>query len=459
MAFYSLNYGAVPSNTTVPFHSEHCLSEFKINHHVVERVESTNNRSRISFTPTRSVPQEQADQLRMHNPPEGVACQPNTPHTFIYSSPTKALCSFYQINNTVTMSPTNVMDFHPVQQQAPLQLETLQDNHSVMSPLQCGSIIPVAVHQTIQDQHFNLPYEIIIRVRVPISMEEQQAESDQADSYHRHNPPISCTTKRCDMMETKPVEPDEDNQSEISSLQVGSVLRIVAVAPDTHNQPMNPPQEITIRLHAPITIGGPQAEDFEVPDWLRVGKELLPPFPIPTLRRGRSVPQQERGSPRTPTGPKHVRIHSCPIIYSSPETAMTSPARSLIVNGKVQHNTPHREDKDPMLLSKARPALIQNRNLSGMISVGSIVGKSSFHTVLTENSSSRSSATVEAQGYYQHLQAQRTLNILNGTPIGKRRSSIVRSELKYVWNRVSSPLKQFVKEPSADFTRASGCLT
>ena len=444
MAFYALNYGTVPSNTTVPFHSEP-LSEFKINH--VKRAESPGHRRRISFTP-RSVPQERAGELRMQNPLEGVPCQPDTPEIFIHSSQTKALSSFYQINNTFTMSTTNLMDSHLVQ--APLQLET-QDNHTEISPLQCGSIIPIAVDQTIQDQPFSPPHEITIRVRVPISMEQQQVKSDPAGSCHMHSP-ISFT-KRCNAMEAHPVE-SEDNQSEISSLQVGSVLRLVDVDPATQNQPMHPPQEITIRLHAPITIGERQTEKCEVPDWLRVDKELLPPSSIPTLRRGRSAPQQ-CGSPRTPTRPKHVRINSCPNAYPSPETAMASPARSLIVNGKVQHNIPHREDKDSILLSKARPALIHHRNLSGTISVGSIVGKSSFHTVPTDTSSSGSSAKV--QGYYQHLQAQRTLNILNGTPTQRRRS-IVLSELKYAWNRVSSPLKQFVKEVPVDFTRASGCL-
>ena len=447
MAFYTLNYGTVPSNLTVPFHSEP-LSEFKSNH--VERAESTGHRRRISFTP-RSVPQKRAGDLRMPTLLEVVPRQSNTPQIFIQSSPTKALCSFYQINNTFTMSTTNLMDSHPVQ--APLQLETHQDNRSGISPLQCGSIIPVAVDQTIQDQPFNHPpHEITIRVRVPISIKQQQAESDPADSYHMHSP-ISFT-KGCDRMETHPVE-SEDNKSEISPLQVGSVLRIVDVDPTTQNQPMHPPQEITIRLHAPIKIGEQQTEKFEVPDWLRVDKELLPPSSIPTLRRGRSAPQQCR-SPRTPTRPKHVRINSCPNAYPSPQTAMASPARSLIVNGKVQHNIPHREDKDSILLRKARPALIHHRNLSGTISVGSIVGKSSFHTIPTDTSSSGSSAKV--QGYYQHMQAERTLNILNGTPTRTRRS-IVRSELKYVWNRVSSPLKQFGKEASVDFTRASGCLT
>jgi hypothetical protein len=453
MAIYTLlNSGPVPSNTTVPFHSEH-LSEFKSNH--VQRVESTGHRRRISFTP--SVPQEQAGQLRIQNPLEGVPCQrvpcqPSTSQKNIYSSPTKALCRFYQINNNFTMSTTNPMDSHPVQ--APLQLETQQDNHSEISPLQCGSIVPVAVNQTIQDQPFNIPHEITIRVRVPISMGEQQAESDPADSYHMHSP-ISFT-KSCDTMETQPVESDEDNQSKISSLQVGSVLRLVDVDPATQNQPMHPPQEITIRLPPSITIGEPEKEKCVVPDWLRVDKQLLPPSSIPTLARGRSAPQQ-RGSPRTPTRPKHVRVDSCPNVYFSPETAMATPARSLIVNGKVQHNIPHREDKDSILLSKVRPALIQHRNLSGTISAGSIVGKSSFHTVPTDTSSSGSSA--EVQGYYQHLRAQRTLSILNDTPT-RRRRSIVRSELKYVWNRVSSPLKQFVnKDTSVEFTRASGCLT
>lgn len=444
MALYAPNDGtrSVPSNTTVPFHSEH-LSEFKINH--VQKVESTGHRRPISVT--------QADQLRMQNLLEGVLvpCQPNTPQILFSSSPTIALCDFHQIINTFTMSTTNLMDSDPVQ--APLQLETQQDNRSEISPLQCGSIIPVAVDQTIPNQPFNPPREITIRVRVPISMEEKQAESDPADSYHMHSP-ISFT-KSCDTMQTQPVESDEENQSEISSLQVGSVLRFMKVDPATQNQPMNPPQEIAIRLHVPI--GEPQTGKFEVPHWLRMDKELLPPSNIPTLRRGRSAPQQlGHGSPCAPTTPKHVHIDSCPNVHSSPETAMASPARSLIVNGKVQHNIPHREDKDSRLLSKARPALIQHRNLSGTISVGSIVGKSSFHTVPTDASSSGSSA--EVQGYYQHLQAQRTLNILNGTPI-RRRRKFVRSELKYVWNRASSPLKQFGKEASVDFRRASGCLT
>jgi hypothetical protein len=446
MAFYTLNDGTVPSNTTIPFPN---LSDFKINH--AQRVESTGHRRLISFTP-RSVPQKQADQLRMQNLFKGVPCEPNTPQKSLYSSPTKVPCSLHQINNLLTMSTANLMDSHPVQ--APLQLETRQDNHSEISPLQCGSIIPVAVDQAILDQPFNPPHEITIRVRVPIWMEQKRAEIGPADSYHMHNP-ISFTKSR-NTMKTQPLE-SEDNQSEISSLQVGSVLRLIDVDPATQNQPMNTPQEITIRLHAPIKIGERQPEKFEVPDWLRVDKELLPLSSIPTLRRGRSAPQQ-CGSPRTPTRPRHVRIDSCPDVYPSPETAMASPARSLIVNDKVQHNIPHREDRDSILLSKARPALIQHRHLSGTISVGSIVGKSSFHTVPTDTSSTGSSA--EVQGYYQHLQAQRTLNILNGTPTRRRRRSVMRSELKYVWNRVSSPLKnKYVKEASVDFTRASGCLT
>ena len=236
--------------------------------------------------------------------------------------------------------------------------------------------------------------------------------------------------------------PRREDGSEVSSLESGSIDRVAFHAasqnPPQESMPAHPPQEIRIRLKAPVRsdaqVKAEEAESFQVPDWLRgisnhnhsssssIGGSKCSPPTTPTRRTRTGL---SRGASYS---------HS-----SSFQHAPGSPAQTLVVNGKEKSSVAYR-------LPGEEPVVVK-------ISVGSIVGQSSFRTVPTDTSSSGSSSTLtDLQEFFQYREA--TKFVLTGHD--KRGNSFVRRELNHVWNRIKSPFK---KRQVPKLSRAKGCLT
>jgi hypothetical protein len=257
-------------------------------------------------------------------------------------------------------------------------------------------------------------------------------------------------------------EQDDDDHTEISCLQCGSIQPVfVSGQPNDLEVPMVPPKEITIKTRTVVATNDETKiipRMIEIPGWLQDDSQTQPLSRPPMIERHKSVPKSG-GTPKSPSRRRssHKRHDSCPanVLTTSLENGVCSPARSsLIVNGKVLSDIPHR--RETPLLANARPSLMHQLQCSaGAISVGSIVGQSSFHTIPTESSASFSSSD---PSFYQHLRVQRTLNNILHESTSKRRG-VVRTELKFMWEKISLPLKQMGQKDSVDLRRASGCLT
>lgn len=212
---------------------------------------------------------------------------------------------------------------------------------------------------------------------------------------------------------------------------------------------------------------------------------------LPELGDNRSATSSRRGlgsefsTPRLRQrpplhSPEYSNIHSSPFLSSeatlfnsipesTPETHSRRPRHRLVrtagslpldrilVNGNfVTHvqlpNLPSdglsmSSSPDDAKLLGLRPRRLIRRGVSGTVSVGSLVGQSTFITAPTASSSTVGMDTVES--FQRHLKVQRMLNTIVAGPSETRpRSSRIQRELKCVWGHVSSPIQRWMDKLS-----------
>jgi len=148
------------------------------------------------------------------------------------------------------------------------------------------------------------------------------------------------------------------------------------------------------------------------------------------------------------------------------------PMGALVVDGHVVEGIRPR-DPDPFFQSeqcslvsgrKRRIHTHQASSATSNVSVGSMVGQSSLFTAPTMISESTYSASSVRQHFMQTKVAEKRMNWVTGAEDGvgcctQPRRSAVRQEVKYLLDRVSSPLRMiYNRKPSVELQRSSGTL-
>lgn len=182
-----------------------------------------------------------------------------------------------------------------------------------------------------------------------------------------------------------------------------------------------------------------------------------PPLSSGAIRNNSNDVFASRNGPETPVRrPRHRTVR----------TAGSLPMDRILVNGSlVTHvQLPNltcealsmsSSPEDAKLLGR-RPRRLVGRGVSGTVSVGSIVGQSTFVTAPTSSASTGGIDNVES--FRRHLKVQRMLNTIVAGPTNRRASRIQR-ELKCVWNHVSSPIQRWMDKLSPKSAATSGSLS
>jgi hypothetical protein len=276
---------------------------------------------------------------------------------------------------------------------------------------------------------------------------------------------------------TSPEEGDADTQdddrSAVSSLSNDSRRRMSPGWESDETEPKGPPPK---EIDIPVLI------TTEVPDWLKDDSSLSsaaddpPPPPPPDL-----TPIWTGGASPANVRPTMGRNRSSPCMpFSTPDmrklprptttralTISTIQTSSTIAEGSstIGSDTFVSAQEDVSILGN-RPRRLHHRNPSTALSVGSIVGQSSFVTAPSATPTGTSSSFSD-QSWHQHqLNAQRAMDHLVSevtTPAAMAmhtRRNPVKEDMKYIWGRVSTPMRRLTgTEGKVELKRASGCLT
>jgi hypothetical protein len=255
----------------------------------------------------------------------------------------------------------------------------------------------------------------------------------------------------------------DDDRSAVSSLSNDSRRRM---SPGWDSEGP-PPTEIDV--HILITT--------EVPDWLKETESSSssatddppPPPPPPHL-----TPIWTGGASPADVRPTMGRNRSSPMSHNLPTGRPTTVPRvltfskihdsSTIVGGSsnLSKGSVLSSQEDVSLLGN-RPRRRHHRHPSLTVSVGSLVGQSSFVTAPSATATATSSSFSD-QSWQHQLNAQRALDHLVGdvttSATIRTRRNPVKEEIKYVWGRVSTPIRRLTgTDETVKLKRASGCLT
>jgi hypothetical protein len=268
----------------------------------------------------------------------------------------------------------------------------------------------------------------------------------------------------------------DDDRSAVSSLSNDSRRRMGPGWDSNETEPKGPPpNEIDISVLIKT----------EVPDWLKDTESRSssatdnppPPPPPPDL-----TPILTGGVSPTNIRPSMGRNHRSnlnPTPFSTPDMRKlprpTSISRVLTMGSTITGGTSTiskgsgtfvSSQEDVSILGN-RPRRHHHRNPSTALSVGSVVGQSSFVTApsaaLTATSGSFSD---QSQSFQHQKNAQRVLDHLVAevtTPTAMamhNRRNPVKEDMKYIWGRVSIPIRRLAgTDGEVILQRASGCLT
>jgi hypothetical protein len=283
---------------------------------------------------------------------------------------------------------------------------------------------------------------------------------------------------------TSQEEGDEDEQdddrSAVSALSNDSRRRMGSGADSDETEPKGPPPN---EIDIPVLI------TTEVPDWLKdtdgssdwlEDTEISsssnaedspppPPPPPPDL-----TPILTGGVSPTNIRPTMHRNRSSPTVipFSTPDMRKlprpTSISRVLTMGSTVTggastiskgSGTFVSSQEDVSILGN-RPRRHHHRNPSTALSVGSIVGQSSFFTApsaaLTATSGSFSD---QSQSHWALDQTVAEVTTPAAMAMHNRRNP-VKEDMKYIWGRVSTPIRRLTgTDGKVQLQRASGCLT
>ena len=266
-----------------------------------------------------------------------------------------------------------------------------------------------------------------------------------------------------------------DDRSAVSSMSNDSRRRMGPGWDSDETEPKGPPPN---EIDIPVLI------TTEVPDWLKdieissssADEDPPPPSP-PDL-----APILTGGASPTNIRPTMHRNRSSPMVipFSAPDMRKlprpTSISRVLTMGSTITggastiskgSGTFVSSQEDISILGN-RPRRHHYRNPSTALSVGSIVGQSSFVTAPSSATLTATSGSFSDQSQsFQHQQnAQRALDDLVAevtTPAAMAmhaRRNPVKEDMKYIWGRVSTPIRRLTgTDGKVILQRASGCLT
>jgi hypothetical protein len=289
---------------------------------------------------------------------------------------------------------------------------------------------------------------------------------------------------------TSPEEGDEDEQdddrSAVSSMSNDSRRRMGPGWDSDETEPKGPPPN---EINIPVSI------TTEVPDWLRdtegssdwlketesssssADEDPPPPSP-PDL-----TPILTGGASPTHIRPTMHRNRSSPMVipFSSPDMRKlprpTSISRVLTMGSTITGGTSIISKGSGTFISSPEDVSIlgnrprrqhHHRNPSTALSVGSVVGQSSFVTApsATLTATSGSFSDQQSQSWQHQQNAQRAVDHLVAdvtTPAAMAmhtRRNPVKEDMKYIWGRVSTPIRRLTgTDGKVILKRASGCLT
>jgi hypothetical protein len=270
-------------------------------------------------------------------------------------------------------------------------------------------------------------------------------------------------------------EAQDDDRSAVSSLSNDSRRRMTPGWGSEETEPKGPPpKEIDISVSI-IT---------EVPDWLKDTESSSssaaddpPPPPPPDLSpiwTGGASPADVRpsmGRNRNRSSPIAMAFSTLDISRKLPRPT-TVPrvltfskiheSRTIAGGSSTISKCSFFSSQEDVSILGNRPRRRHHRNPSSALSVGSIVGQSSF--VTAPSASPTATSSFSDQSWQHQLNAQRALDRLVAdvtTPAAMHtRRNPIKEEIKYVWGRVSTPIRRLTgTDGKAKLTRASGCLT
>jgi hypothetical protein len=274
----------------------------------------------------------------------------------------------------------------------------------------------------------------------------------------------------------------DDDRSAVSSMSNDSRRRMGPGSDET--EPQGPPPKV---IDIPVLI------TTEVPDWLKDTADWLkddtessssyamedspPPPPPPDLTPiftgGKSPPNVR------PSMGRNHRSSLSPTPFSTPDMRKlprpTSISRNPTMGSTLTEGasiiskgsgTFVSAQEDVSILGN-RPRRHHHRNPSTGLSVGSLVGQSSFVTAPSVTQTATSTSFSDQSASWQHQQyAQRALDHLVAevtTPAAmamQTRRNPVKEDMKYIWGRVSTPIRRLTgTDGKVILNRASGCLT
>lgn len=278
-----------------------------------------------------------------------------------------------------------------------------------------------------------------------------------------------------------------DDRSAVSSMSNDSRRRMAPGSDSDETEPKGPPPK---EIDIPILITTVVPEwlkdtDSNYMDWLKdtdnnyiSTAEDPPPPPPPDL-----TPIRTGGASPAMVRPTMHRNRSTPspmvMPFSTPDVLKlprpTTVSRVTTMNSTITGGASTISKSSGTFVSSQgdvsilgnRPRRIHHRNPSTALSVGSIVGQSSFVTAPSAAHTATSSSFSGQSQSWQHQQnAQRALDDLvadvttTATMAMHTRRNPVKEDMKYIWGRVSTPIRRLAgTDEIVILNRASGCLT
>ena len=317
-------------------------------------------------------------------------------------------------------------------------------------------------------RHRMLTEETVLMHNIRTAAAADYTASNMVLTDSNHNPFLQDET-------TAAVKEQEDDRSDVSSLSHDSRRRW---GQDENEPPKGqPPQEITILV-----------PNTTAPEWLQDDEDSSssppPPPPLELLLVWTGGPSP--GIPRPTMG----RNRSSPMVFASTSSSTltrSSLQPSLRRGGTIGNNSSMSKNLESStlsgstivgeasILSLEEMSFLGNpqrrchrRKPSAALSIGSMVGVSSFVSVPTATPTATSSFSDCNNSWRHELQAHEILETVHADPTysnssirhGSRKRNPVKEELKYVWGRVATPMRRLTgTKKTVDLQRASGCLT
>jgi hypothetical protein len=266
----------------------------------------------------------------------------------------------------------------------------------------------------------------------------------------------------------------DDARSDVSSLSNDSRRRMSPGWDSEETEPKGPP---------PLEIDISVLVSTKVPDWLQETYNSYsspPPPPAPDLS-----PISTGGKSPGVFRPTMGRSRPSPMVFSTSESTLKVPRpapmlRVLSTSSKIHGSSVTAgstitggsvlSSEDLSFLGN-RPRRSHLRSPSAALSVGSIVGQSSFVSIVGQSSFGTAptvtptavSSSFSDQSWQHQLNAQRAMDhlVADITPASSNKRNPVKKEIKYVWDRVSTPIRRLTGTDGRkiELKRASGCLT